>query len=109
MVDETGPRLRTHPSLELHSDPVAPGDPYTAAEARLVVAQPLDVLPAPQREAIELVWLRGLLVDEAAAVLDVATGTVKSRCLRACQAMADAVTRAGLITTALHHDHRPHT
>lgn len=99
-------KLRTHPPLEHHPDPVAPGDAYTAADARMVVIQLLDVLPDLQREAIELVWLRGLTVAEAATVLDVRTGTVKSRCARARQAMAAAAGRAGLITTALHDEHQ---
>ena len=95
-------RVRTHEPLDAHTDAAAPGEPYSAVDARLLVAQLLDVLSPKLRAAIELVWLRGLSVDEAAAILDVPTGTVKSRCNRARRAMADAVIRAGLITTTLH-------
>lgn len=79
-------------------------DDYTAADARMVLTQLLDGLPAHHREAITLVWLRGLSIQEAADVLAVPTGTVKSRCGRARTLMAAAVSRGGLITTVLDPD-----
>ena len=42
----------------------------------------LDRLPEGQRMALVLVDMHGLSVAEAAAVLEVAEGTVKSRCAR---------------------------
>jgi len=82
-------------------DAPANGDAFTAADARMIIERLLDEVPSAQREAIVLVWLRGLSVNEAAEVLDIPVGTVKSRCKRARAAMASAVSRGGAITTAL--------
>lgn len=57
-------------------------DDYAATETRLDVRAALDTLPDHQRMALVLVDLHGMSVAEAAAVLDVAEGTVKSRCAR---------------------------
>jgi RNA polymerase sigma-70 factor (ECF subfamily) len=61
-------------------------DPAEVAEKdddrRLVLAA-LDTLPAEQRAALVLVDMQGYSVAEAAELLEVATGTVKSRCSRA--------------------------
>jgi RNA polymerase sigma-70 factor (ECF subfamily) len=54
------------------------GDRETALELEAALA----ALPVEQRTAILLVDVQGLSVAEAAAVLGVATGTVKSRCSR---------------------------
>ena len=48
----------------------------------------LDRLPEGQRMALVLVDMHGLSVAEAAPVLEVAEGTVKSRCARGREAMA---------------------
>ncbi len=52
------------------------------SEVRGRVHAALRLLPDDQRAAVVLVDLEGLPVAEAAAVLDVPTGTVKSRCSR---------------------------
>lgn len=61
------------------------GDPATAAETderrRRVVAA-LARLPADQRIALVLVDIEGHSVRDAAAMLEVAPGTIKSRCSR---------------------------
>jgi len=53
-----------------------------AAEIRLDVDAALSVLPPPQRAALVLVDMLGFPVAEAAAILGVSEGTVKSRCAR---------------------------
>lgn len=63
-------------------------DATAAVEARLDVRQALDRLPEGQRVALVLVDMEGLSIAEAAAVLEVAEGTVKSRCSRGRDALA---------------------
>jgi RNA polymerase sigma-70 factor, ECF subfamily len=53
-----------------------------AVAVRVVLAQALAELPPEQRLAVLLVDGQGCPVDEAAEVLGVAPGTVKSRCAR---------------------------
>ncbi|RKS06629.1 RNA polymerase ECF family sigma subunit [Nocardiopsis sp. Huas11] len=62
----------------------AGGGPDHAAqtEARLDVQAALDLLPLDQRLALTLVDMLGYRVEEAAQILEVASGTVKSRCAR---------------------------
>ncbi len=59
-----------------------PRDAIADRETALDVAAALAALPVEQRLAIVLVDVQGLAVDEAAAVLGVPSGTVKSRCSR---------------------------
>jgi RNA polymerase sigma-70 factor (ECF subfamily) len=59
-----------------------PRDALAARETALEVEAALAGLPLDQRTAIVLVDVQGLPVAEAAAVLGVPTGTVKSRCSR---------------------------
>jgi RNA polymerase sigma-70 factor (ECF subfamily) len=63
-------------------------DAHASLEVRLDVRQALDQLPEGQRLALILVDMHGLSVAEAAGVLEVAEGTVKSRCSRGREAMA---------------------
>jgi RNA polymerase sigma-70 factor (ECF subfamily) len=49
---------------------------------RLAVDDALAALPLAQRAAIVLVDVQGWPVDEAAGILDIPVGTVKSRCAR---------------------------
>jgi len=66
----------------------APGEPADrrdalgARETALEVEAALALLPVEQRVAILLVDVQGLPVDQAAEVLGVPAGTVKSRCSR---------------------------
>jgi RNA polymerase sigma-70 factor (ECF subfamily) len=62
--------------------PAERGDPLADRETALDIEAALATLPPEQRAALVLVDVQGLPVDEAAAVLGVPTGTVKSRCAR---------------------------
>jgi RNA polymerase sigma-70 factor (ECF subfamily) len=59
-----------------------PRDALTERETALEVEAALAALPHDQRIAIVLVDVQGLPVSEAAVVLGVPSGTVKSRCSR---------------------------
>jgi RNA polymerase sigma-70 factor (ECF subfamily) len=58
------------------------GTEAEAVETRLEVDAALRMLPPQQRAALVLVDMFGYPVAEVAAILDVSTGTVKSRCAR---------------------------
>jgi RNA polymerase sigma-70 factor (ECF subfamily) len=64
-------------------------DAEGSVDTRLDVREALERLPEGQRMALILVDMHGLSVAEAAAVLEVAEGTVKSRCSRGRDAMAE--------------------
>ncbi len=70
------------PTVGLVVDVPAP-DRTGQLETALVVRQALSRLPAGQRAAVLAVDMHGYSVAEAAALLEVAEGTVKSRCARA--------------------------
>jgi RNA polymerase sigma-70 factor (ECF subfamily) len=59
-----------------------PLDAIDRRETQLVVTAALAELPVDQREAVLLVDVEGWSVEEAAAMLNCPTGTVKSRCFR---------------------------
>lgn len=80
-------RVRPTSDLADH-DPVEPRDHHRSVEVRMDVRAALDRLPEAQRLSLVLVDMHGLSVAEAAAVLDVAEGTIKSRCARGRAAMA---------------------
>ena len=73
-----------------------PADLAVDSERRAAVLAGLEALPLEQRAALVLVDMEGYSVDEAAAILDCAPGTVKSRCSRG---------RAKLLPLLL--EHRP--
>jgi RNA polymerase sigma-70 factor (ECF subfamily) len=82
-------RRAVRPSVPLGDTDVPTGvDEHGALENRLDVAAALARLPEAQRTAIVLVDLQELSVAEAATVLGVAEGTVKSRCSRGRLALA---------------------
>ena len=64
-------------------------DAESSVDTRLDVREALERLPEGQRMALILVDMHGMSVAEAAAVLEVAEGTVKSRCSRGRDAMAE--------------------
>ncbi|MGI5119577.1 RNA polymerase sigma factor SigM [Marinactinospora thermotolerans] len=57
-------------------------DPTHRSDAAMDVHSALERLPTEQRLALVLVDMMGYRVDEAAEILEVAPGTVKSRCAR---------------------------
>jgi RNA polymerase sigma-70 factor, ECF subfamily len=63
-------------------EPAQLTDSAAAADSRLDVDAALRMLPPPQRAALVLVDMLGYSVADAAAVLSVSEGTVKSRCAR---------------------------
>jgi len=89
-------RRQAHPTVPLpdgNRDGDRPSAPEPAAPAEdhdtaLVVRQALADLPAEQRAAIVLVDVQGYPVAEAAEILGVAEGTIKSRCARGRARMA---------------------
>ena len=83
-------RLQARPTVPLPpADVAAAGDDHGSTEARLDVRAALARLPEHQRVVLVLVDLQELSVAEAARVLDLPEGTVKSRCSRARAALAE--------------------
>lgn len=73
-------RRAARPTVPLVDQPLP--DPVVAREVGLDVAAALARIPAEQRIAIVLIDMQGYTVEEAAAMLGIPTGTVKSRCAR---------------------------
>ena len=69
----------------LPGDAADPVQPHRVALVQ--VSAHLDELPEPMRELLMLIAIDGLSYEEAAAVLDVPVGTVRSRLSRARQAL----------------------
>ncbi|MEO7058493.1 MAG: RNA polymerase sigma factor SigM [Lapillicoccus sp.] len=63
-------------------------DEHASTEVAIDIRQALAQLPEGQRMALVLVDMQGLSVAEAAEILEVAEGTIKSRCARGRGAMA---------------------
>lgn len=78
----------------------ARGDEHADTELRLDVRAALAELPPHQRAALVLVDLHDLSVADAAQVLDVAPGTVKSRCARGRSALAEVLRSRGVVVPA---------
>ncbi|WP_298992010.1 RNA polymerase sigma factor SigM [uncultured Pseudokineococcus sp.] len=74
----------------------ARGDAAADVDLEVDVRAALDRLPDHQRAALVLVDLQDLPVAEAAGVLGVAVGTVKSRCARGRTALAALLRERGL-------------
>jgi RNA polymerase sigma-70 factor, ECF subfamily len=76
-------RRRSHPTVPLDVDLPTPRDPMAERLTAMVVDEALGHLPIGQRAAVVLVDMEGLSIAEAAQVLGVREGTVKSRAARA--------------------------
>jgi RNA polymerase sigma-70 factor, ECF subfamily len=66
-----------------------PRDSIGQRETQLAILQALAELPEDQRDAVVLVDVEGYSVDEAAALLECPTGTIKSRCSRGRRKLAE--------------------
>jgi len=76
-------RQAVRPTVPLPEQPIADArDQISERETSIEVQQALAALPEEQRLAVVLVDLQGFSVEEAAFVLGVPGGTVKSRCFR---------------------------
>ncbi len=85
-------RQSVRPTEPLLIEPASePADRDTVAEREtsLAVMAALRALPAEQAAAVVLVDIEGYSVNEVADMLDVPTGTVKSRCARARARLAE--------------------
>ncbi|MGW2582236.1 RNA polymerase sigma factor SigM [Streptomyces virginiae] len=85
-IDDTD---RLERLLEPHESAEAPAERQDLHRQLLAA---LSTLPADQRAALVLVDMQGYPVAEAARVLDVPTGTVKSRCARGRAKLAPLLT-----------------
>jgi RNA polymerase sigma-70 factor, ECF subfamily len=74
-------RRQSRPTVPLPETDVTPA-PASDRDTALVVREALATLPAEQRAALVLVDIQGYAVAEAAQILGVAEGTIKSRCAR---------------------------
>ena len=89
-------RRQSHPTVPLpdgsrpddRPSGVEPAAPVQDHDTALVVREALAALPPDQRAAIVLVDVQGYPVAEAAEILGVAEGTIKSRCARGRARMA---------------------
>jgi RNA polymerase sigma-70 factor (ECF subfamily) len=85
-------RRAARPTAPLLIDPAAEPagrDVVTERETSLTVIDALRALPTDQAAAVVLVDIEGYPVAEAAAILEVPPGTVKSRCARARARLAE--------------------
>ena len=95
-------RARSRPTVPLpehdSAHPVEPSDPLGRRELAWEIDRALRTLPTEQRAALVLIDVEGYSVDEAAELLGIPTGTVKSRCARG---------RAKLVPLLTHLRNRP--
>ncbi|GAB3592542.1 RNA polymerase sigma factor SigM [Angustibacter peucedani] len=76
-------RRASRPTVALpEQEPADRHDDHASTEVAIDVRAALEQIPEHQRQALVLVDMHGLSVAEAAQVLGVAEGTVKSRCAR---------------------------
>lgn len=85
-------RRRTEPLPE-HTDPAdrQSGDAFVSAELRPDIEDALAKTPMEFRSAVVLVDIQGLSLQQAAEILDVPVGTVKSRVFRGRKQLAKSL------------------
>lgn len=84
-------RNKTHACEELDDQLGQAVDPTGRVDTAIVVERALMRLPVEQRAAVVAVDMQGYSVAEAARMLGVAEGTVKSRCSRARSKLAESL------------------
>ncbi|WP_100482557.1 RNA polymerase sigma factor SigM [Mycobacteroides abscessus] len=84
-------RNKAHSPIELEEDVYTLEDPSTNVDTSIVIQKALLRLPAEQRAAVIAVDMQGYSVADAAELLGVPEGTVKSRCARARARLAVAL------------------
>ncbi len=94
MVSLDTPREQDHEDVGrlvnlLESDQTGPVDAAMSSERRQIVREKLDELPEMMTAVIHLVYYQGMKYREAAEVLDVPVGTVKSRLHSAISKLTD--------------------
>lgn len=91
---------KVRPTSELTDEVIASVPPAVDAtgkvDTRLAVHEALTRLSDEHRVALVLVDMHGLPVAEAAQILDIPTGTVKSRCSRGREALGKILAAAGV-------------
>lgn len=101
-LDVRGRRMRESssteaPDAESNPDPVsgalAPDRALEGAELRDLVRRAVVLLPEDQRTVLELVQTEGLTYREAAEILELPLGTVKSRMLAAAETLRRCLLR----------------
>lgn len=96
-------RNAVRPTVVIPDDdrlPAHPRDHYTESDTASDVYAALATLAPDQRAAIVLVDIEGYPVEEAAAILDVPSGTVKSRCARGRARLAPLLGHLKTVPTA---------
>jgi RNA polymerase sigma-70 factor (ECF subfamily) len=84
-------RGKNNPTAVLHEDAAHVADPTPRVDTAIVIERALMRLPVEQRAAVVAVDMQGYSVAETARMLGVAEGTVKSRCSRAREKLAEAL------------------
>lgn len=88
-------RNKSRPAISLSPDaipePIYQRDDIAGLEVSMVLDAALFSLPPDQRTAVVAVDMEGYTVSEAAALLGVPEGTIKSRCARARQRLQERV------------------
>jgi RNA polymerase sigma-70 factor, ECF subfamily len=85
-------RRQARPTVPLgETDHAYRRDDHSSTETRLDIEAALAAIPEGQRAALVLVDMQDLPVAEAAEILGVAEGTIKSRCSRGRVAMAQVL------------------
>lgn len=92
---------KARPTSELTDEVIrlapATADATGRVDTRMAVHEALHALPEAQRLALVLVDMHAVPVAEAADILQVAPGTIKSRCSRGREAIGIALAEAGFV------------